>query len=81
MNKYATFFCITLLWVILAAAGFFLAMLFKDRLLIRCCVILSVVCCYLLWLVTFLMQLNPLIGPKMDQNVLYAMTAYWMEKE
>lgn len=81
MNKYATFFVITLIWAIIAVAGYFLARLFKDKLIIRCCVLLSVVCCYLLWMVTFLMQLNPLIGPRVEQNILYAMTAYWMQKE
>ncbi|KAL7744336.1 hypothetical protein ACLKA6_001729 [Drosophila palustris] len=68
---------ITSFWALFAIIGFLAAIPFKERALIRCCVILTAVCCWLLWLVTFLMQLNPLIGPRVNQRVIYGMMSYW----
>ncbi|KAM8703308.1 hypothetical protein ACLKA7_008003 [Drosophila subpalustris] len=68
---------LTSFWALFAIIGFLAAIPFKERALIRCCVILTAVCCWLLWLVTFLMQLNPLIGPRVNQRVIYGMMSYW----
>ncbi|XP_017846297.1 V-type proton ATPase subunit e [Drosophila busckii] len=77
MNKYVSLGVFTGFWVIFGIVGFFVAKRFKEVTIIRCCVLLSAVCCWLLWLVTFLMQLNPLIGPRAKQVVIYGIMTYW----
>lgn len=80
MNAFLAYIFITLFWAIFAVGGYVVARYFKERLVIRCCVLLTAICCYLLWLVAFLMQLNPLIGPKVSQQILFGMATYWMNK-
>ncbi|XP_017145553.1 V-type proton ATPase subunit e [Drosophila miranda] len=77
MDKYITLSFITVFWLLFALVGWLVAMRFKDRGVIRCCVVLTAACCYLVWLITFLMQMNPLVGPRADQKVIYAIMTYW----
>ncbi|KAH8311818.1 hypothetical protein KR044_008178 [Drosophila immigrans] len=77
MKTLITFFVITSFWILFAVAGCFVASRFKERGIVRCCALLTAFCCWLLWLCTFLMQLNPLIGPRVDQKVIYGMMSYW----
>ncbi|KJZ78107.1 V-type proton ATPase subunit e [Hirsutella minnesotensis 3608] len=48
----------------LCAASWFLAPKGPNQVLWRSSLILSIVSCYLMWAITFLAQLNPLIVPK-----------------
>ncbi|KAH8306103.1 hypothetical protein KR018_001651 [Drosophila ironensis] len=77
MDKYIVFICITIVFVVIFLVGYFLASKFEETSVIRCCVILSCVCCYLAWLITFLMQMNPLLGPRGDRKVIFGILAYW----
>ncbi|KAJ4165367.1 hypothetical protein LMH87_007001 [Akanthomyces muscarius] len=54
------------LFVILAmcAAAWFLSPKGENRVLWRSSLILAIVSCYLMWAITFLAQLHPLIRPK-----------------
>ncbi|CAO3655750.1 unnamed protein product [Mucor fragilis] len=36
----------------------------NDQTVIRTVIIMSIICCYLMWAVTYLAQLHPLIFPK-----------------
>ncbi|KAG2205264.1 ATP synthase subunit H-domain-containing protein [Mucor mucedo] len=36
----------------------------NDQTVIRTVIIMSIVCCYLMWAITYLAQLHPLIFPK-----------------
>ena len=51
--------------VLCAVLTFMLPFMFKrnDRSLVRMMVILSTVCMWLMWLVTYVSQLNPLVPP------------------
>ncbi|BFF91645.1 V-type proton ATPase subunit e 2 [Drosophila madeirensis] len=77
MDKYIVLAVFTAFWLLFAAGGWLVAMRYEDKGVIRCCVVLTAACCYLVWLVTFLMQLNPLMGPRADQMVIYAIMSYW----
>lgn len=41
------------------------------------CLIMTGACCWLFWLVCYMSQMNPLIGPILDTNALAAMHYYW----
>ncbi|KAH8358748.1 hypothetical protein KR093_002094 [Drosophila rubida] len=77
MRTLITFIVITLFWIAFAIIGCFAASRYDEKAIIRCCFILTAVCCWLLWVSTFLMQLNPLIGPRVNQRVIYGMVSYW----
>ncbi|KAH8419131.1 hypothetical protein KR222_006220 [Zaprionus bogoriensis] len=79
MNKYISFAIFTIFWALFAIVGCIIALFFRERGIIRCCVLVSAFCCWLLWLVAFLMQLNPLSGPRCNQKIVYGMAAYWPE--
>ncbi|EIW70746.1 V-type proton ATPase subunit E [Tremella mesenterica] len=49
---------------IIAAAAWFLTPKGKDQVLIRSSVALALTCCYLMWAITYLAQLHPLIAPR-----------------
>ncbi|KAI8336926.1 ATPase, V0 complex, subunit E1/e2 [Blakeslea trispora] len=50
--------------VALSALGYFLTPKGKDQTVIRTVIIMSLACCYLMWAVTYLAQLHPLIYPR-----------------
>ncbi|QUC16721.1 uncharacterized protein UV8b_00962 [Ustilaginoidea virens] len=50
--------------VALCVASWFFAPKGENQVLWRSCLILSIVSCYLMWAITFLAQLHPLIRPK-----------------
>ncbi|KAH8383393.1 hypothetical protein KR009_008430 [Drosophila setifemur] len=77
MDKYVTLGVVTAFFLLAAIIGFVVAELFEERGVIRCCVELSCVCLYLAWLITFLMQLNPLVGPRGNRAIIYGLIAYW----
>ncbi|ORX35670.1 ATPase, V0 complex, subunit E1/e2 [Kockovaella imperatae] len=48
----------------IAAAAWFLTPRGKNQVLIRSSVTLTLICCYLMWAITYLAQLHPLIAPR-----------------
>ncbi|KAH8247052.1 hypothetical protein KR032_008212 [Drosophila birchii] len=77
MDTNVVFTCITLFWLLFAVVGYLISFLFEERGVIRCCAIVTAICCYLAWLVTFLMQMNPMIGPRANQKIIFGMMSYW----
>ncbi|EDW58933.1 uncharacterized protein VhaM9.7-d [Drosophila virilis] len=77
MNKNSSLILFTIFWVLFGAIGWMVAAFFKERTLIRCCILLTAACCWLVWLVTFLMQMNPLVGPRVGQLNILGMISYW----
>ena len=45
--------------------------------LIQTMLVTTAICCYLFWLVSFLMQLNPLIGPILNKETLEQIARQW----
>jgi len=39
-------------------------------------IVMTAVCCYMFWLIVFLHQLNPMVGPELN-----ARTAFWLSKK
>ncbi|XP_030376504.1 V-type proton ATPase subunit e [Scaptodrosophila lebanonensis] len=77
MDKNFALIFFTLFWVVFAIIGSCIGGLFRERAVIRCCVIMTAICCWLVWIVTFLMQMNPLQGPRADQKIIFGMMCYW----
>lgn len=48
-----------------------------NQQLIRCCLLLASVCCWLLWLCIYIAQINPLIGPAMRPYSLIMINKEW----
>ncbi|RSH88972.1 H(+)-transporting V0 sector ATPase subunit e [Saitozyma podzolica] len=48
----------------LGAASWFATPRGKNQVLLRSSVLLSLTCCYLMWAITYLAQLHPLIVPR-----------------
>lgn len=42
-------------------------------------IIMTAVCCYMFWILVFLHQLNPLIGPQLDVKTIRWMSDQWGE--
>ncbi|KAG8419202.1 H(+)-transporting V0 sector ATPase subunit e [Metarhizium acridum] len=61
--RYAVFIGLVII-VALCVASWFLAPKGQNQVLWRSSLILSIVSCYLMWAITFLAQLYPLIEPK-----------------
>ncbi|KAJ8025931.1 V-type proton ATPase subunit e 2 [Holothuria leucospilota] len=53
----------------------------SEKGIIQTMLVLTAVCCYLFWLCTFLMQLNPLFGPELETSVLRAILWNWEGKD
>ncbi|KXJ18929.1 V-type proton ATPase subunit e [Exaiptasia diaphana] len=49
----------------------------KNKSLIQTMLVLTAVCCWIFWLCCYLSQLNPLIGPSIDADVLKDIVKEW----
>lgn len=47
----------------------------KD--IIKLMVTMSAICCYLMWLVTYMSQMNPLFGPMLNNATMSLMKREW----
>ncbi|CAH1113377.1 unnamed protein product [Psylliodes chrysocephalus] len=48
-----------------------------NRGIIQVILMLTGVCCWLFWLCCYVAQMNPLIGPKLDENTVLIMAKQW----
>ncbi|KAK4251512.1 ATPase, V0 complex, subunit E1/e2 [Corynascus novoguineensis] len=53
-----------LICVAMAVAAWFFSPKGENQVLWRSSIILSIACCFLMWAITFLAQLHPLIAPR-----------------
>uniref|UniRef100_A0A914VZF7 V-type proton ATPase subunit n=1 Tax=Plectus sambesii TaxID=2011161 RepID=A0A914VZF7_9BILA len=67
----------TAFWGIIGAGGPFLVPRGPHRGIAQTMIILTAACCYLFWLLVFLHQLNPLIGPQIDVKTIRWMQEQW----
>ena len=58
------FFVVT--GVVLLGLSFCSPAMSKDRGLTNLLITTATICCWLLWLITYMMQMNPLIAPKLE---------------
>ncbi|XP_054261098.1 V-type proton ATPase subunit e 2-like [Macrosteles quadrilineatus] len=48
-----------------------------NRGIIQCVLMLTGACCWLFWLCCYMAQMNPLIGPKIENKTLLLMAREW----
>ncbi|XP_064382943.1 V-type proton ATPase subunit e 2-like [Halichondria panicea] len=71
---------VTGFWLIVAAVGLILPFFLKNnknRGVIGVSIVLTAICCYTFWLLAFLTQLNPLMGPNVETNVAAHIRRAW----
>ncbi|KAK8864621.1 V-type proton ATPase subunit E [Kwoniella newhampshirensis] len=63
----SSFFHVVLVGIIIAAmgaVGWFVLPKGKSQTLLRSSLLLTLTCCYLMWAITYLAQLHPIISPR-----------------
>ncbi|KAM3586676.1 H(+)-transporting V0 sector ATPase subunit e [Umbelopsis sp. WA50703] len=58
----------TVIWVFIvcavtSTASYFAIPKSSNQTVIRTCIILSIACCYLMWAITYMAQVNPIVNP------------------
>lgn len=48
-----------------------------NRGLVRCMLSCTSVCMYIFWLCTYMAQMNPLLGPLMENSTLISLSEHW----
>ncbi|XP_052770590.1 V-type proton ATPase subunit e 1-like [Mya arenaria] len=48
-----------------------------NRGIVQIMFVMTAVCCYLFWLCAFLFQINPLVGPQLESNLIRTMQYEW----
>ncbi|XP_038071145.1 V-type proton ATPase subunit e 1-like [Patiria miniata] len=75
-SAWITLLIVTVIWAFIGIVlPFVVPRKRADRGIIQLMLALTAFCCYLFWLCTFLMQLNPLFGPQLKSEVIKAL--YW----
>uniref|UniRef100_A0A914ICT4 snRNA-activating protein complex subunit 4 n=1 Tax=Globodera rostochiensis TaxID=31243 RepID=A0A914ICT4_GLORO len=80
MSAWIPFIIVTLFWAVLGAGGPFLVPSGMNRGIIQTMIVLTAVCCYLFWLIVYLHQLNPLIGPQLPVKTIWWIHHTWGDK-
>jgi len=68
---------VTLFWAIIGGGVPWVIPRGPNRGIIQTMLVLTAVCCYLFWLLCFLHQMNPLIGPQLDNSTLRYLQHKW----
>ena len=71
-------FIFTAIWGIVGGVLPFFVPKNRNRGVIQVTLILTGVCCWLFWLCCYMCQMNPLIGPVLDQRALFAVKTLWV---
>jgi len=67
----------SIIWGLVGILGPFVVPRGPNKGVIQTCLILTAVCCYIFWLVVYLSQLNPLLGPLLDNKTITIMQNEW----
>lgn len=77
MEAYISIIIFTLLWAVVGGVLPWLIPKGPNRGIIQMMLVETAVCCYLFWLCTLLMQLNPLFGPQLSNTTLIVVQQEW----
>ncbi|KAK5968024.1 V-type proton ATPase subunit e [Trichostrongylus colubriformis] len=68
---------VTAFWLLVGAGGPFLVPKGPNRGIIQTMIIMTAVCCHLFWILIYLHQLNPLIGPQINVKTIRWISLKW----
>jgi len=71
------FVVVTIFWAIIGAVVPWFIKAGPNKGIIQTMLIMTAFCCYLFWLCAILMQLNPLIGPQLDNTTVFIIQNEW----
>ncbi|TMS39478.1 hypothetical protein L596_005992 [Steinernema carpocapsae] len=68
---------VTAFWLVIGAGGPFLVPSGPNRGIIQTMIVLTAVCCHMFWILVYLHQLNPLIGPQIPVRTIRWISEQW----
>ncbi|ETN76918.1 ATP synthase subunit H [Necator americanus] len=68
---------VTAFWLLIGVGGPFLVPKGPNRGIIQTMIIMTAVCCHLFWIMIYLHQLNPLIGPQINVKTIRWISLKW----
>ncbi|CAD6197116.1 unnamed protein product [Caenorhabditis auriculariae] len=68
---------VTAFWALIGFGGPLLVPKGPNRGIIQLMIIMTAVCCHLFWIMVFLHQLNPLIGPQINVKTIRWISEKW----
>jgi len=67
----------TIFWLIIGGVVPWLIPKGDNKGIIQTMLVMTSVCCYMFWLSTWLMQMNPLVGPSISETAMRVAQAQW----
>ncbi|OZC08010.1 ATP synthase subunit H [Onchocerca flexuosa] len=77
MGVFIPVFTVTAFWMIVGVGGPFIIPKGPNRGIIQTMVVLTACCCWLFWVLVYLHQLNPLIGPQLPVRTIRWISEKW----
>lgn len=67
----------TIFWLLVGGGAPWIVPKGPNRGIIQTMLVLTAVCCYLFWLMAYLHQLNPLVGPQLHNTTATVVQMVW----
>uniref|UniRef100_A0A915CLN5 V-type proton ATPase subunit n=1 Tax=Ditylenchus dipsaci TaxID=166011 RepID=A0A915CLN5_9BILA len=77
MSVWIPLIAVTAFWAVIGAGGPFLVPSGPNRGIIQTMIVLTAVCCHMFWIIVYLHQLNPLIGPQIPVKTILWIHEKW----
>uniref|UniRef100_H2XLR4 V-type proton ATPase subunit n=1 Tax=Ciona intestinalis TaxID=7719 RepID=H2XLR4_CIOIN len=77
IGAWITIGIVTLIWALIGGVGPFILPKGPNRGVYQTMIVLTAVCCWLHWFITYMSQLNPLMGPTLTRGEIYLMGWVW----
>ncbi|KAK9884436.1 hypothetical protein WA026_007283 [Henosepilachna vigintioctopunctata] len=71
------FIIFTVFWGAIGGVAPFFVPKGPNKGIIQVLLILTGICCWLFWLCCYVVQMNPLIGPKLEKEILLILAKQW----
>lgn len=77
LSAWAVFAIVTVFWIVVGSLGPWLVPKGYYKGVYQTMIVTTAVCCWLHWFLTYMSQLNPLIGPSLSNGLIYMMMWVW----